>query len=80
VAGYRLERHRQEVLYEPQLTARGERKEWEAHGGHIITFKDWLIGNKRSESDKEEERIWLSTMSSAPTTKLSVHWNKVVRI
>lgn len=46
VRNYRIERHRQEVMYETELTGRGENEHWRANGGCIVTFKSWLIAHK----------------------------------
>jgi len=48
VRGYREERERQETLNEMVLSNPAELKIWKENGNRLITFKDWLIGNKGS--------------------------------
>lgn len=55
VRSYREERQRQEQELENMTgNGRGEREHWKHHGGKLIDFKSWLIGNKRSNDELKE--------------------------
>ena len=51
VAGYRDERHRQEIAHESILTNKGEKELWKENGGTLITFKMWLKANSGSSKN-----------------------------
>ncbi|AAN02114.1 gp60 [Mycobacterium phage Barnyard] len=55
VRNYRLERHRQEVLFEVQMNNDAEREHWRENGGEIVTFKSWLIAHKGSGQQHQQE-------------------------
>ncbi|AXQ53069.1 hypothetical protein SEA_RANDO14_49 [Mycobacterium phage Rando14] len=46
MAGYRLERHHQEVTHEAILSNPGELERARENGFRLITFRDWLTGIK----------------------------------
>lgn len=58
VWSYREERRRQEIQYELPYSYDGDRKLMRENGISLVTFKDWLIANKRSEQDKEDEKLF----------------------
>jgi hypothetical protein len=68
VAGYRDERHRQEIQHESILSNPGDKKHWKENGGHLVNFRDWLVANKGSGNKWQETSRVDRDVSAVDTT------------
>lgn len=50
VLGYRLARYADEIAHEQVLSNPGDKQYWQACGGRLISFADWLKGLRRNDS------------------------------